>query len=214
MGDGMPTAAARARSDQPTRTDRRRAQTHERITTAARELIAERGVAGLRIGAITERADVAQGSFYNYFSSKDDVVEAVVDEVVGRLAEALGGLMAALEDPAEAVSLSNRRFIGLAQDDPELARLLIGLEDADARFETMVLPQARGALERGIASGRFDISDVAATLTAAVGAALAVMRGILEGRLAAGADVAVTEGLLRSLGVEPEAARRIASRDI
>ena len=201
------------RSD-PSRADRRRAKTERSLTAAARELIAEDGVAALRIGAITERADVAVGSFYNYFDSKEGVVEAVVAEAIAGLAEALGRVMASLEDPAEAVSVSNRRFIRLAATDPELARLLVNLEDADSRFETMVLPQARSALERGVAEGRFDVPDVGVALTSTVGAALAVMRAILEGRLPPEADMPQAEGLLRSLGVEREQAREIARRPL
>jgi AcrR family transcriptional regulator len=202
-----------ARND-PSRSDRRRARTERSLTAAARELIAEDGVARLRIGAITERADVAVGSFYNYFDSKESVVEAVVTEAIGRLAVALAEVMDSLDDPAEAVSVSNRRFIRLANQDPELAHLLVNLESADARFEAMVMPQARAALERGIAAGRFDVPDVGVALTSTVGGALAVMRAIVEGRLPPDADVPQTEGLLRSLGLDRDQAREIARRPL
>ena len=52
------------------------------------------------------------------------------------------------------------------------------------------------------------------TLTATIGGALAVMRGILEGRLEPGAEVAAAEAVLRSLGLSGEEAREIASRDL
>jgi AcrR family transcriptional regulator len=197
-----------------TRTDRRRARTERALTAAARELIAEKGVTGLRIGDITERADVALGSFYNYFESKEEVVEAIVAETIGGLAEALGGFIESVEDPAEAVSVSTRRVIGLCYEDPGLAWLLLNLDRADARFETMVFPQARSALERGIGAGRFDIAEVGVALTAIVGLALAVMRGILEERLPRGAEVTATEGVLRLLGLDRDQAREVASREL
>src|SRR5262245_2560742 len=125
----------------PTRTDRRRARTRTELIAAARSLIAEKGVEGLRVGEITERADVALGSFYNQFTSKDEMGEAIVAETVGGIAEALIPLIEEMDDPAEAVSVSNRRFIRLSYEDPELARLLVNLDRAEARFETMVLPQ-------------------------------------------------------------------------
>lgn len=198
----------------PTRTDRRRARTRQALIDAARDLIADNGVGGLRVGEITERADVALGSFYNHFSSKEEVVEAIVAQTIGQIADALTPLIETLEDPAEAVSVSNRRFVRLAYADPQLARLLVNLDRAEARFETMVMPQAHAALERGIAAGRFEMADPAVALTVAAGGALAVMRGILEDRLGPDAELASSEGLLRAVGVDREEAREIVSRPL
>src|SRR5262249_20580748 len=151
---------------------------------------------------------------YNHFESKDEVVEAIVAETIGAIAYALAPLIESLDDPAEAVSVSNRRFIQLAYDDPKLAWLLVNLDRAEARFETMVLPQARLALARGVKAGRFDVPDLPVALSATVGGALAVMRGILEERLGEGAEVAASEGVLRSLGVAQAEAREIAGRPL
>ena len=198
----------------PTRTDRRRAKTRQALIDGARELIAEGGVEGLRVGAMTERADVALGSFYNHFDSKDEVVEAIVVETIGGIASALGPLIDTLEDPAEAVSVSSRLFVRLAFEDPPLARLLVNLERADARFETMVLPQAQRALQRGVEAGRFEFTDGGVVLAVAAGGALAVMRGILEGRLEPNAEAATAEGLLRSVGIGAEEASEIVARPL
>ena len=200
--------------DTITRTDRRRARTRQDLISAARELIAEKGVSGLRIGAITERADVALGSFYNYFASKEEVVEAIVAETIRGLAESLGDFIASVEDPAEAVSVSARRVIRLATEDEQLGRLLVNLDRSEERFEGMVLPQARAALERGAASGRFDIPDMGVMLSSIVGSALSVMRGVLEGRLSADAEIAATEGILRQLGLERAQAHEVATREL
>jgi AcrR family transcriptional regulator len=60
------------------RTARRQAQTRAELITAAREIIAERAVAAPRVSDVTKRADVAFGTFYYQFKTKDDIVEAVV----------------------------------------------------------------------------------------------------------------------------------------
>lgn len=198
----------------PTRTDRRRARTRQSLIESARELIVTNGVEGLRIGEITERADVALGSFYNHFDSKEELVEAIVAETVVAIADSLTPLIESLDDPAEAVSVSNRLFVRLAIDDPALARLMVNLDRADARFETMVMPQAHAALERGIEAGRFRLADPSVALIVAAGGALAVMRGILEGRLGPDAEHTSSEGLLRTVGVDFDEAREIARRPL
>jgi AcrR family transcriptional regulator len=201
-------------STAPSRSARRRAQTKQKLTEAARGLIAEKGVAGLRISEITERADVALGSFYNHFQSKEELVEEVVADTIEALAEAMIEPMSRLSDPAEAVSYATRMFVRLTRENQELAWLLINLDGADAEFERAVLPVALGALDRGIAAGRFDIADTHIALTGIVGGTLAVMRAILDGRYSDPAEILHAEAVLRSLGLDPEDAREVANREL
>ncbi|HEX3705078.1 MAG TPA: TetR/AcrR family transcriptional regulator [Mycobacteriales bacterium] len=196
----------------PTRTDRRRERTRARLTEATRALITEKGVSGLRINEITERADVALGSFYNHFESKEDIVDAVVTESLRELAEALA--TGAVDDPAELVSVAIRRFVGLAYDDPAFARLVVHLNHADALFATAVQPAARRAVDLGVDSGRFEVTDIEVAVTSILGGSLALMRSIVDGRLGKGAEVAFAEISLRALGVPTADATEIVRRPI
>ncbi|WP_320671849.1 TetR/AcrR family transcriptional regulator [Patulibacter defluvii] len=196
------------------RSDRRRERTRGRLVVAGRELIAEKGVAGLRISEITEAADVALGSFYNHFKSKEELVEAIVSESLEALAAAVVDEAPADADPAILVSVANRRFVRLAYDDPEFARLLVNLSHADALFAAATHPFGRIALDRGVASGRFEISDVDVTLTVLVGGALTLMRSLLEGHHGPDADRPHAETVLRAIGVPTDEAREISRRPL
>jgi AcrR family transcriptional regulator len=198
----------------PTRGTRRRARTRQKLTDAASVLIAEKGVAGLRIQEITELADVALGSFYNHFKTKEELVEAVVTDTIDVRARGIVSRMGAIDDPAEAVSYACRRVVGIAYEDPELARLFVNLDRADALFETIVLPAALGILEAGLASGRLEVLDSHIALTVMVGGALAVVRGILDGRYGPGAEDVFAESTLRSLGLHGDEAHAIATLDL
>jgi AcrR family transcriptional regulator len=57
-------------------------ETRERILSATRRLLAEVGIEGVTLKAITDRARVGAGSFYNLFASKDDAVFEVVREAI------------------------------------------------------------------------------------------------------------------------------------
>jgi AcrR family transcriptional regulator len=199
-------------STAPTRGARSRARTKQKLTDSARGLIAEKGVAGLRISEITERADVALGSFYNHFQSKEELVEEVVADTIEALAEAMVDPMNQLSDPAEAVSYATRMFLGLTRDNQPLAWLLINLDGADAQFERAVLPVALGALDRGIAAGRFEIADTHVALTGIVGGTVAVMRAILDGRYSDAAEIHHVEAVLRAVGLDAADAREVAGR--
>jgi AcrR family transcriptional regulator len=198
----------------PTRSDRRRERTRSQLTAATRALIAEKGVAGLRINEITERADVALGSFYNHFASKEEIVEAVVADSLRELADALATRSDENQDAADLVSTAVRRFVRLAYDDPDFARLVVHLNHADALFATSVHPAARRAVELGVESGRFQTGDVGIAVTSIVGGAMALMRGVLDGRVGEGADTAHAEIALRALGIPLAEAAAISTQPL
>ncbi|MEU7298266.1 TetR/AcrR family transcriptional regulator [Streptomyces exfoliatus] len=56
------------------RRERSRRRMHDNLYTAALELFAEQGYDGTTIDHITERADVARGTFFNHFQKKEDLV--------------------------------------------------------------------------------------------------------------------------------------------
>lgn len=198
------------------RRDRRKAEARRRLLDAARQLIADGGVKGLRISDVTERADLGFGTFYTYFETKDALIEAVVAEAVTQLASTIGGAALEIADPAEAASVSYRRFLRFSVDEPQLARVLIELDRAGDIFESAINPWGRETLERGRVTGRFDISDIELGLTSVAAAALAAIRAILAGRLDPGptTESSGAEMMLRAFGLEADAARSIAQKDL
>ena len=81
------------------RTEARRAETRERIVSAALELIAEGGYVAAQIAAVADRAGVAVGTVYRYFPSKEDLYLAIVDEAFGLLIGRLEAERAAAAAP-------------------------------------------------------------------------------------------------------------------
>ena len=57
-------------------------RTEARIVDATRQLLSELGLEGTTVQAICERADVSAGSFYNLFSSKEQVLIQVSREAI------------------------------------------------------------------------------------------------------------------------------------
>lgn len=58
------------------RRERHKRATYEKLYTAALELFTEQGYEETSIEDITERADVARGTFFNYFEKKEEVITA------------------------------------------------------------------------------------------------------------------------------------------
>jgi len=204
----QPSAQARP----PGRQAQRREQTRARLVAAARTLLARQGADATRINEITTEADLGFGSFYNHFSSKEAIVEAVLQETVAAHGAAVEAVTGLLEDPAEVVAAAHRYFVRMARTDPDLGWLLIRLESSHNVMLAALAPYAERDLDRGIAAGRFRVADRRVALYGTAGALLAVMRAVLDGRAPPGADSAHAEGILGMLGVPAEEAIEIARR--
>jgi AcrR family transcriptional regulator len=184
------------------------------LLKVTRELMHAKGLDGLTIADITEAADVARGSFYVHFASKDEVVEAVVLAGLRTLAEEVALDLTSDEDPAVRASDAARHVIRLTQDDPDLGSLLLQFNNAESLFTEAMTPFGRLLIERGQLSGRFAVSDLDVAVVSATAGAFAVIRAILRGELPPGSDRAHAEGVLRSLGVPFEEAHTISVRPL
>ncbi|WAA67755.1 TetR/AcrR family transcriptional regulator [Microbacterium oxydans] len=74
------------------RAGRPKASSRETLAEAACELFLERGYDATSVADITQRAGVSRSSFFNYFTSKSDVLWSGVDERIDEAARALGAL--------------------------------------------------------------------------------------------------------------------------
>lgn len=69
------------------RRERKKEETKRRIFVAALELFHEKGFEHTTVDEITERADVAKGTFFNYFPRKESVLAYLSEEWLERVEE-------------------------------------------------------------------------------------------------------------------------------
>jgi AcrR family transcriptional regulator len=63
-------------------------RTRQKVLNAARRVLVRRGYQAARVEEITRLAQVGYGTFYKYFRNKQDVLEAVMEEVYVQLQDA------------------------------------------------------------------------------------------------------------------------------
>jgi len=196
------------------RVERRKARTRAALLAAGRELFAAHGFQATTIAEIADRADIAIGSFYNYFATKDELLDALLADELARQLRRLQQRQAKVTDPAEKISIAHRHLVRVAGEDANWAWLLVRLE-APYRIAWSVLGEAaRRDLREGIESDRFEVADETLALNACAGALFAVIHAQLVGELGEDADCAHAELVLRSFGLERAEAAEIAHRPL
>src|SRR5829696_9880810 len=80
-----------------------------RILDAARSVFAEHGL-GVGVDAVARAAGVGVGTIYRRFPTKQDLLAAVVEDGILRLADAIDEIAATTDDPWEAFAGAVRAF--------------------------------------------------------------------------------------------------------
>ncbi len=196
------------------RVRRRQARTRAGLIAAAQRLFATKGVEATTIAEIAEEADIAVGSFYNYFETKDDLLTALLASALGEQLALLQGRQAAVEDPAEKIGVAHRHLVRLAAGEPNLAWLLVRFEVPHRIGQAALGEPAREDIRAGIEAGRFALENPEVALRASGGALLAVIHSVLLGELDPDCAEEHAAGVLRSLGLPPAEAAEIARRPL
>lgn len=107
------------------RRERRSEETRKKLLHTALHLFAERGLSETTVEAITEAADVGKGTFFNYFSNKEEVLAALAQSHFSELVDALAHSWKAKQSVFQALrSFSDGVGEGFGQS-PNLVRSLV-----------------------------------------------------------------------------------------
>lgn len=193
---------------------RKAEQTRRRLLDAARDQMSEGGPESVTIQTITLKADIGQGTFYNYFASRDEIIDAVILEVVESLGQRLDALTSDMEDAAEIYSFSTRHLMHTAVSDPVWGWLVVRLGIAQEGLLNALGPRASRDIQIGVDSGRFRVDDVALASAMTFGSVLSVMHDYLQGDRKTDPSQAYAENLLRMVGIAPDEAHEIANRPL
>lgn len=188
-----------------------RLRTRARLIAAAEEVMARRGVEGATIQEITEAADLGTGTFYNHFSSKEELAKAVFSIRAEELARVLDWISEAVPDPARRIAYIQRVYIEKSLADPIWGWFLIHAELALRQMEETFTARARRDLLDGIKQQRFTCGsciDTAVNIT--LGSLVATTKSILENRAGPNAAYEQPELMLRMYGVPAEEAAKLA----
>jgi AcrR family transcriptional regulator len=162
-------------------------QNRETILAAARQVFAQLGFATATVRDIIRATPLASGTFYNYFKSKEEVYQALRDEVALKVRPRLREARRSANTAEEFFTASFRAFFQFVADNrgdsqPVPERFRMDSSEVLAGFAEL-----RDDIAAAIARGLLPHTDAAALTAALTGVAFE-----LAGRIKAGADVEAT----------------------
>lgn len=201
-----------ATAQKPNRTSRRKQQTKDKLLKAIQILVLERGLNDISINDITEQADVGLGTFYNYFDSKEALIQATSELLLARYHQDVDDVTEGLEDPAEIMTASIMFTLNKSVDGTEWGKFIF---ESGVPIETYAFNmRMRGMkdIRRGIELKRFVTDEPEIVLSMFTGFALAISGDVYFGALPKSAIHKATARILTLLGIDEKEAKTIANK--
>lgn len=138
----------------------RQAVTRKKLFDAAASIVGRRGYADASIQEITRQAGVALGTFYNYFASRQDLLDQLLPTIGEEMYAHVRGRVAGIQDHVAREEARFRAFFEFLQMRPEFFRILHEAEQfAPDGFRLHTANISSGyqrALDRAKAGGAID----------------------------------------------------------
>jgi AcrR family transcriptional regulator len=198
--------------ERPKRAAARRQRTRSNLLRAAYHLMSQKGVDATAIQEITDRADVGFGTFYNYFTSKDELATQVLDCVIHNigLRNDLVTARMKLTDPVAIVATSVRC---VAREMMTNAVWYWWVQRPDllvARMRAGFKPFGMRDMQRAMASGVYDIADgdLETSWSYLIWLLAGGIKDIVDGHRPKDRESTIADSVLRVMGVPLEISAR------
>ena len=198
----------------PSRGHKKRERTRRGLIDAAVRLFARKDVGEIALLDVATEAEVASGTIYNYFRSRDEVVEAVALALANEFSETIALQSESIQSGVRRLAIGVRMFIRRAIADPDWASAVIRVVHFDQAMRSNIASYVLADLRAGKEEGALHYSDEGIALDLLVSCTLGAMRSAVEGRSIDEHDVLVAEMVLKALGATPARARKLARQEL
>lgn len=109
--------------EQQTRRERKKEVTRNRLLEIAFKLFSQQGFYNTTVDQITEEADIGKGTFYNYFSSKEAVLNDFMEYISRERGEKIWPAVMALQDTRQRLAKGFQSVTSWFEEYPEVVRV-------------------------------------------------------------------------------------------
>ena len=182
----METAAAKPAAPAPSgKRERTKAQNRQMILDAARGVFAELGYGAATVRDIIRATPLASGTFYNYFKSKEEIYQAIRDEVALAIRPRLRDERRQARSVEEFITNTFRTFFEfIASDRIDVRTIRHSADTTRVRVDTPEViagfDELREDIETAIAAGLFPPIDADYLMAAIAGVAFEVGERMMQ----------------------------------
>jgi AcrR family transcriptional regulator len=178
-------ASVAARNPSLGKREQTKVQNREIILDAARKVFAELGFGATTVRDIIRATPLASGTFYNYFKSKEEVFQAIQEELALTIRPRLRDDRLKAKTVEEFISSTFRTFMEfMAEDHVNLSAMRHSADTTRVRVQTPEViagfEELREDIEKAIAQGVFPPIDAGYLMAAIVGVAFDVAERMLS----------------------------------
>jgi AcrR family transcriptional regulator len=188
----------------------KRERTRKNILDAAFRLIGNEKGLTVRIEEICAAAHLSRGTFYNYFTSLEQLFEVLAIELSHDLNRALVATWDETQSHAEGSNAAIQHYLNHARRDPAWAWAMVHLSAFGPAFGAEAWDACYRSIAQGIEAGEFDVPNAAVGRDLMTGTVLATVRTTLRSGGGRSQSRTISYHLLRALGVPDARARQIA----
>jgi AcrR family transcriptional regulator len=153
----------------PNRRDRRKLATRQALLDATVALLGSRSIDALSVDEIAMQADVAKGTFYNYFHDKDALARELAAHVRAGMEDEIARTNERIGDPAKRIARALCCVLRLALANPAQAGAMMRLFPQATDPAAPLNSGARRDAAAGLAQGRIVAPSEEAAIAYIVG---------------------------------------------
>jgi AcrR family transcriptional regulator len=192
----------------------KRERTRKKILEAAFGLMGNEQGLTVRIEEICAAAHISRGTFYNYFTSLEQLFEVLAIELSHDLNYALVATWDETQSHAEGSNAAIQHYLNYARRDPAWAWAMVHLNAFGPTFGAEAWEACHRAIAKGIEAGEFDVPNASVGRDLMTGTVMATVRTMLRADGDRPQPGIVAYHVLRALGVPDARAEEIAERPL
>jgi AcrR family transcriptional regulator len=185
---------------------KKRERTRSALLDSAISVFASKGFEATRITDITKYANLANGTFYNYYHDKDellrDVAAGLAVEITGQINDEMEGLT---HGPTR-VTLATARVLQVARREPEWLEVFLEGVFIVPELQSAAVQYLRQDLETGIEQGHFAVEFNLLLINQVLSMIRAAL--LLDPGMSDRTITQTCEAILRLLGTTPARAKK------
>lgn len=192
----------------------KRIRTRAELLDAALDLFGQPHGRNTRIEDVCEKARIARGTFYNYFTGIETLLEALSEELTRDFDAAVHAAFARLNSPVERTAAAVRYYLHGALQDARWGWAIVNSSVGRTLYSEKISRHVHDTIQEGIDSGHFTIDSVDVARDILLGTGISATISLLQGGMPADYPEKITHHVLLSFGTTAAKAAAVTSRPL